>query len=169
MKGGEWVPELEELYREVNEKLYKYIMNLSGDSHMAEEIVQETFYRAIEHMLLSKTELKTSWFYTVAKHLYFDYIKSRKRQIPMDKFDREDDYPENLPDINVLRLEESQLINKVLSQLKDSYRQVLELREFKQLSYEEISSLTSMSIDQVRVTLYRARLKFKELYKKEIK
>lgn len=60
MKGGKRVPELEELYSGIKDKLYGYIMKLSGNGHIAEEIVQETFCRALEQILISKRELNTA-------------------------------------------------------------------------------------------------------------
>lgn len=166
MKGGEEVFELEELYRDIKDNLYKYLMKLSGDSHIAEEIVQETFCRALEHMLIDKRELSNAWFYTVAKHLYFDYIKKQKKVIYDVDFDKEADDGGSELDSNLIKADEAVVIKKVLSELKDNYREILELREFKQLSYEEISKITGMNLLKVKVTLYRARSKFRELYKK---
>lgn len=166
MKGGEKVPELEELYSDIKDKLYSYIMKLSGNRHIAEEIVQETFCRALEQILIGKYELSASWFYTVARHLYFDYIKKQSRYTYDVDLDKEDSSISS-PDNNLIKSDEAAHIQKVLSQLKDSYREILELREFKELSYEEIAKITGMNLIQVKVTLYRARKKFRELYKSE--
>lgn len=161
--------ELEELYSEIKDKLYNYIMKLSGSGHIAEEIVQETFCRALEQLLIDKRELNTAWFYTVAKHLYFNYIKKQSKFNYTEDFEREDEASESSPEITLIKSEEADDIKKVLSELKDSYREILELREFKELSYEEIAKKTGMSIVQVKATLYRARGKFKELYKTQFK
>lgn len=159
--------ELEELYRDIKDNLYKYLMKLSGDSHIAEEIVQETFCRALEHILIDKRELSAAWFYTVARHQYFDYIKKQKKYKYDVDFDKEIDHSRNDIDVNLIKSDEAVVIKKVLSELKDNYREILELREFKQLSYEEISKITGMNLVQVKVTLYRARSKFRELYKEQ--
>lgn len=167
MRGGEKVPELEELYSGMKDKLYSYIMKLSGNSHIAEEIVQETFCRALEQILIGNRELNTAWFYTVAKHLYFSYIKKQKKYTYTEDLDKEDEDSTSSPDNNIIKSDEAAAIRLVLSKLNDSYREVLELREFKELSYEEIAKVTGMNLVQVKVTLYRARSKFKELYKNE--
>lgn len=167
MKGGEKVPELEALYSGIKDKLYSYIMKLSGNSHIAEEIVQETFCRALEQILIDKRELSTSWFYTVAKHLYFDYIKKQKKYKYDEDLDKEDQNSTNDPDNNLIKSDEAAAIKSVLSQIKDSYREILELREFKELSYDEIAKITGMNLVQVKVTLYRARSKFRDLYKSQ--
>jgi RNA polymerase sigma-70 factor (ECF subfamily) len=167
MKGGEKVPELEELYSGIKDKLYSYIMKLSGNSHIAEEIVQETFCRALEQILIDKRELSTSWFYTVAKHLYFDYIKKQKKYKYDEDLDKEDQNSTNNPDNNLIKSDEAACVKRVLSQLKDNYREILELREFKELSYDEIAKITGMNLVQVKVTLYRARSKFRDLYKNQ--
>jgi RNA polymerase sigma-70 factor (ECF subfamily) len=164
VKGGEGVPELEELYTDIKDKLYSYIMKLSGNSYIAEEIVQETFCRALEHILIDKKALSTAWFYTVARHKYFDYIKKQNKFKYDVDLDNEVDSSISDLDNNLIKSDEAALIKKVLSQLKDNYREILILREFKELSYEEISKITGMNLVQVKVTLYRARSKFKELY-----
>lgn len=169
MKGGEKVPELEELYSEVKVKIYSYIMKLSGSSHIAEEIVQETFCRALEQILIDKKELSLSWFYTVAKHLYFNYVKKQNRYSYTDDYDKVDEADNSSPDEKLIKADEAAAIKKVLAQLKDSYREILELREYKELSYDEISKRTGMNLVQVKVTLFRARSKFKELYKNQLK
>lgn len=169
MKGGEKVPELEELYSDIKDKLYSYIMKLSGNSYIAEEIVQETFCRALEQILIGKIDLSTAWFYTVAKHLYFNYIKKQNKYKFTEEFDMEDENSVNNPDDYLIKSDEAAAIKRVLSQLKDNYREILELREFKELSYDEIAKITGMNLAQVKVTLYRARSKFKELYKTQYK
>lgn len=166
MKGGEKVPELEELYSEIKDKLYSYIIRLSGNPHVAEDIVQETFCRALEQMLIDNKELKISWFYTVAKHLYFDNVKKQTKYILGESPMLEEEDNTSLPGNNLLKDDEAADVKKVLSQLKDNYRNILELREFRELSYEDISKITGMTIVQVKVTLFRARMKFRELYKK---
>jgi len=169
MKGGEKVPELEELYSGIKDKLYSYIMKLSGNSHIAEEIVQETFCRALEQILIDKRELNTAWFYTVARHLYFKYIKRQSKYKYTEIIDKEDEDMGNKPGDNIIKSDEAEDIKKILYQLKDIYREVLELREFKELSYDEIAKITGLSLPQVKITLYRARSKFKELYKAQFK
>lgn len=169
MKGGEKVPELEELYNDIKDKLYSYIMKLSGDCHTSEEIVQETFCRALEQILVDKRELNTAWFYTVARHLYFDYIKKQSKYNYDEDKNIEDADTSVSPESNLIKSDEAAAIKKVLSELKDSYREILELREFKELSYDEISKITGMNLVQVKVTLYRARNKFKKLYKNHYK
>jgi RNA polymerase sigma-70 factor, ECF subfamily len=173
------VPELEELYSGIKDNLYAYIMKLSGNNHVAEEVVQETFCRALEQLLISNKELTTAWFYTVAKHLYFDYIKKQKKYKYTEDFDKEyQAHTHNLNssqvdnlipslDYHLIKSDQAAAVKIVLSQLKDNYRKVLELREFKELSYEEISKITGMNLVQVKVTLYRARNKFKDLYKNQ--
>lgn len=169
MRGGEKVPELEELYSGIKDKLYRYIMKLSGNSHIAEEIVQETFCRALEQILIGKRELNTAWFFTVAKHLYFNYIKKQNKYTYAEGFDKTDEASTGKLDNNIIKSDEAADIKRVLSQLKDNYRQVLELREFKELSYDEIAKITGMNLTQVKVTLYRARSKFRALYKTQFK
>ena len=54
---------------------------------------------------------------------------------------------------------------RALRQLPDNYREVLWLREWQELSYEEIALITSHSVSWVKVTLHRARLSYRQIYK----
>ncbi|MDP4090159.1 MAG: sigma-70 family RNA polymerase sigma factor [Bacillota bacterium] len=162
------MPELEELYSDIKDRLYGYIMKLSSSRHIAEEIVQETFCRALEQLLIDKRELSYAWFYTVARHLFFDYIKKQNKYKYTEDLENDMEDSTNSPDSGLIKSDEASDVKRVLSKLNDSYRQILELREFKELSYDEISRMTGMSREQVKVTLYRARSKFRELYKSEL-
>ncbi len=159
--------EILELYGDINIKLYKYVYKLSGNKYIAEEIVQETFYRAVEHLLVNDSELKSSWFYTVSRNLYFDQMRTHSKFIDNKVLDKlitsEDCLPEK-------KLENKIMKNKItntLEKLNKKYKEIIVLREYDGLSYIEISKKLDMNIASVKITLFRARKKFKYLYEKE--
>lgn len=157
---------LEEIYREAGDKILKYIFRLSGNSHMAEEVLQETFYRAIEHLMVSKEEINIAWFYTVSRNIYFDSLRKQKKVTTMDYIEVEDERPSSMPEEVFLKKLEGIEVQNTLEKINDTYKKILILREFKELSYEDIGKEMSMNLNQVKVTLHRARIKFKEMYER---
>lgn len=74
--------EFEELYGKYMKLVYNFIMKLSGNSHIAEEITQQTFVIALEKLDSFRGECKMSvWLCQIAKHEYYAWEKKAKRQI----------------------------------------------------------------------------------------
>lgn len=157
------------LYGDISNRLYKYILKMSGDVTITEDIIQETFYRSMEHMIVCKKELKQSWFFTVARNLYFDHTRSQKKYIFSEKLQNEKETVLGIPEKELEQKIVSEQIQEILKQMNETYRKILILREFKELSYSDIAKETHMSPAQVKITLYRARNKFKRLYERRNK
>ena len=67
------------------------------------------------------------------------------------------------PEKSVLRLEQREILQKALAELKDDYRQVLVLREMQDLSYEELAEVIDCSVGRVKSKLHEARKTLREL------
>lgn len=161
--------DIEKLYKEIGKELYIYIYKLSGEKDVSEEVVQETFYRAMEQILLGNEVLNKAWFYTVGRNLFFDYVRRQHRQEPSDEIEELIDKSSELSDTTLLKAIDRQDIKIVLSSMKEIYKNIIILREFKELSYEEIAKIMNMSIGQVKITLFRARKNFKKIYERRLK
>lgn len=169
MKGGERVLDIEKLYSDISKELYIYIYKLSGNKDVSEEIVQETFFRAMEQILLGNEVLNKAWFYTVGRNLFFDYVRRQRRQEPSDKIEDLIDKSSTPSDSELSKAIDRKDIEVVLNSMKESYKNILILREFKELSYEEIAKFMNISVGQVKITLFRARKNFKEMYERRNK
>lgn len=154
------------LYEDISNQLYRYILKMSKDTYITEEIIQETFYRAMEHMVVSKEELRQSWFYTVARNLYFDYTRKQKKFLSNDSLGDTEESILGIPEKELEQKLISDDIQNILNQMNETYKEILILREFKELSYSDIAIKLKMNIPQVKITLFRARNKFKKLYER---
>lgn len=154
------------LYEDISNQLYKYILKMSKDKYITEEIIQETFYRAMEHMVVSKEELRQSWFYTVARNLYFDYTRKQKKFLNNDSLGDTEESILGIPEKELEQKLISDDIQNILNQMNETYKEILILREFKELSYSDIAIKMKMTSPQVKITLFRARSKFKKLYER---
>lgn len=153
--------DFEKLYDEQFPVVYRYLAVLCGDPALAEELAQETFYRAIQHSVSFRGECKLSvWLCQIGKNCWLTHLRKAKRQCSGEELEQLTG-PQNLEEDffsreNVLR------IHKELHQLPEPYREVFTLRVFAELSFAEIGELFGKSESWARVTCHRAKLKLKE-------
>lgn len=161
---------MEKVYLTFAKPLYYYLLQLSGSHGTAEELVQETFYRATLSLDLYENQQVKSWLFKVARNTYMDEWRKRQRWkwVPFyETFSHMSNLqsPYGLPDDELLEKEQAKGVNHVMNLLPENYRSILHLREYEQFTYEEISKTLDLSMDQVKVNLYRARQRFKQLSK----
>lgn len=160
--------ELETVYVNFAKPLYYYLLKLTGSAHMAEELVQETFYRASLSLDLYDDGQVKAWLFKVARNAYLDEWRKRKRWnwVPFyDSLTNSEAFisPYGVPEDEWQTKNRSESVEQVLSLLPENYRSILYLRAYEQCSYEEIGDVLELSPTQVKVRLHRARRRFKQL------
>ena len=162
--------DIEKLYREYFTPVYRYTLSLVHDPDMAEEITQETFFRALKKIndYRGEASLKV-WLCQIARNLSFDSLKRQSKTTALTKHDDDesDDYElpagsESDPEEQLLRKQTAMRIHRVLHDLKEPYKEVFQLRTFGDLSFAEIGELFGKSESWARVTYYRSRMMIKE-------
>ena len=161
--------DIEKLYREYFTPVYRYTLSLVHDPDMAEEITQETFFRALKKIndYRGEASLKV-WLCQIARNLSFDSLRRQSKTTALTKHDDEsDDYElpagsESDPEEQLLRKQTAMKIHRILHDLKEPYKEVFQLRTFGDLSFAEISELFGKSESWARVTYYRSRMMIKE-------
>ena len=152
--------EFQEVYDLYFKDVYKYTMTLCRDAHMAEEITQETFFKALKHIDSFRGQCKLYvWLCQIAKNTYFSMAAKEKHHAEAVESPETDG--ETLESALVTK-ESAFEIHKVLHQLDEPYKEVFSLRVFGQLSYKQIGILFGKTESWARVTYHRARLKIKE-------
>jgi len=155
---------LDDIYRRYAEVLYYYLVRLSGSPSLAEELVQETFYRATLSLTFYQEEEVRPWLYKVARNAYLDEWRKRQRWKWVPFFERDDMIsPYGSPESEIIEQENRLEVTELLELLPENYRTILYLREFAEFSYEEIQVSMDMTESQVKVNLHRARKKLKQL------
>lgn len=157
---------MDELYKEYSKLVFYYLNSLSGNSYIAEELTQETFYRAIEGITKFNNECKIStWLCKIAKNTWNDYL--RKEKFPktfsiddenfIEKIILEESFEDNIED-------KSQIISlyKYIHKLDEDTREVFYLRLKGELSFKEIGEILDKSEDWASLTFYRGKIKLKE-------
>lgn len=161
MNGGENVTEFEEIYSEYFEDVYRYVLSLSKNESIAEDITQETFFKALKNIDGFKGNCKISvWLCQIAKNSYFSYLK--KEQSNFERFaDIVDVFDAGFEQI-LVDDESAFEIHKLLHNLEEPYKEVFTLRFFGDLSFLKIAELFGKTESWARVTYHRARIKLKE-------
>lgn len=160
-KDGENVTEFEKLFNEKREFIFKYLMKMTGNFSLAEELTQETFFRAyMNYASLKNKEKATVWLCQIAKNTYFAYYNDQKKQEELQNFEDVSDN-KNLED-SFVQKELSREALKCLHELEEPYKEVFMLSVFGEFSLKDISLIFGKSESWARVTYYRAKQKLSE-------
>ncbi|MBU3210554.1 RNA polymerase sigma factor [Clostridium algidicarnis] len=153
--------EFEEIYSEYFKDVYRYVLSLSKNESIAEDITQETFFKALKNIDSFKRNCKMSvWLCQIAKNSYFSYLKKEQKI-----FERVEDMVDvfDVDFEQILFDDESAFeIHKLIHKLEEPFKEVFTLRFFGDLSFSKIAELFGKTESWARVTYHRARIKLKE-------
>lgn len=150
----------DEIYAEYYKEVYKFVVALCRNQVLAEEITQETFFKALKSIDSFKGNCKIgTWLCKIAKNAYFDYSKKHNlnTDYPLENIISEEDIEGRFTD-----RETAYEIHKVLHKLSEPYKEVFHLRTFGELSFSQIAVLFGKTESWARVTYYRAKVMMKE-------
>jgi len=148
------------IYRQYSKEIYFYLLALSHDPWLAEDILQEVFFKAICSLPDSHTNIR-AWLYKVARNTFLNEAKRQSRCSSLE------DVPEGKPDLDnptlsgLLQSERSRILCKGIDQLPENQRKILVLQYFSGLSVKEIASALRLSPENVRVLSHRGRKQLK--------
>lgn len=150
---------IEELYNDYFHDIFLYLKSITKSEHLAEELTQETFFKAMKSLDKFKGDCDVRiWLCQIAKYSYYSYCRKNKRT-------SYEEIPENTED-NALSVETSlensetsTQIHKILHYMKEPYKEVFMLRVFGELSFKQIAQLFGKSDNWAAVTFHRAKTK----------
>ncbi|MCI8381605.1 MAG: RNA polymerase sigma factor [Lachnospiraceae bacterium] len=156
-KGGNKVDKADISFEKYYEDVLRFLRGLSRDEYLAEELAQETMFRAIKSIRTfnGDCELRV-WLCTIAKNLFFTYCKRQKRlsyEETCENFEAEEE-------LFVQIIEDREMafrVHRILHDMKEPYKEVFSLRIFGELSFREIGELFQKSEHWACVTYHRAR------------
>ena len=150
--------DFQEVYDLYFTDVYKYVLSLCRNGQVAEEITQETFFKALKSIDSFQGQCRLYvWLCQIAKNTYFSWSGREKRTRQEQEFPAEDDLEERLQD-----QETAFAIHRILHSLEEPYKEVFSLRVFGELSFRQIGQLFGKTESWARVTYHRAKLKIKE-------
>ena len=135
--------ELEEIYKTYFQDVYYFVLAMSKDPHIAEEITQETFFKALKGVkhFQGKCSIK-SWLCQIARNEYISYTRKKQR---------------------ILRKDEAMTVYQILHYLDEPYKEVFTLKVLGELNYKEIAQIFGKQETWARVTYHRARVKIQDI------
>ena len=154
------------VYRDCFDMVYRYALALTRDVHAAEELTQETFFKAMQALdgFRGDCSLRT-WLCGIAKNAFLSQQRRRRPQ-PLDGLPERPDEADG-PEALALRREDRSRILHALHALPEPYKEIFSLRVFGQLSFKEIAELFGKSESWACVVYHRARGKINAIMEEE--
>ncbi|HBA96536.1 MAG TPA: RNA polymerase sigma factor [Lachnospiraceae bacterium] len=152
---------LQQLYNAYGKELLLYIYSLCRNWNMSEDLLQETFVKALLSLPEQHANMR-AWLYMVARNLCFNALKKEKRQIPVDKdtmmakYGHPDNSTEDVLE-NLIRQEQNHRLYHAMMKLPLIKREVLELQYFSRLPLKEVAAILQISSENARVISHRAK------------
>lgn len=153
--------EIERAYIQHAQDVYKYLLSLTRNEDLAEELTQETFFRAMRTMGNYDGSCKLSvWLCQIGRHLWYQWLHKHARQNRAALTD--DIQGADSPEQYVLLHMEKTALYQAIHTLPESMREVVHMRLTGELSFAEIGGILGKSESWARVTFYRAKKKISE-------
>lgn len=158
MIGGRRLKEFQKIYEEYAKPVYRFLLSMTADEDLAEELLAETFYKALRH--IDRFEGRCSiytWLCRIGKNEYFRERRRSRRLVQMPS-------GESVTADDVVSMEERAedrdvycRAAKAVDRLPEPYREVFVLHTFGEIKLKEIADLKGKSESWARVTYFRAR------------
>jgi len=157
-----------ELLNNYRDSLYFMMLKMTGNPADADDLTIEAFGRAFRNLAQYTPDFAFStWLFKIGANNCIDFIRKSKR-IQFADYDWGDeeesaDLPSNIPSAtpdpeeHIIAKQKIQLMHEVVEKLKPHYRQLIEMRYFKEWTYEEIASTLDLPLGTVKAQLFRAR------------
>ncbi len=153
----------QDVYETYGKPVYRFLLSLTGDDQMAEELLQETFYQAFLHMdsFEGRSSLFT-WLCQIGKNAWLKECGRRKwfDQGELERYEFPD--AARPPESEVILRDECRRIRRAAYELEEPYREVFVMHVFGERKLKEIAALCGKSESWAKVTYYRAKAKIVE-------
>lgn len=159
---------MEEVYGRHAKTVYKYLLSLTRDPELAEELTQETFFRAIKASeRFNGSSSVATWLCAIAKKTRLEYLKKHSREAETAEAMKPGYLPNDSAEESTVKNAERLELLKRLHSLPEPMREVIYLRSFGGLSFRDIGAVHGMTENWARVTFYRGKEKLRKEYEKD--
>lgn len=154
--------DIQKIYEEHAKTVYKFLLCITNDLELSEDLTQETFFYAIKEIDTFRGQCKISvWLCQIAKYLWYGYLRKEKVKFPIDSLNSVCDVTTNLEnDVIDKMLKEN--VYEQINTLNIDTKKVILFRICGELSFKEIGELMGKSEVWARITFYRGKEKLKE-------
>ena len=158
------------LYEKYNRIIYNTIYRIVNNKDAADDLLSVTFIKAFSKLESYVNNISFEmWLKTIAINTAIDYIRSSKNEKQNHYIDSEDNYiqldsNDLSPEEAIMKQETVEQLKVALHKLRSKYRNILELRYFKGLSYEELATELGVPIGTVKSDLNKAKKRLREFF-----
>jgi RNA polymerase sigma-70 factor (ECF subfamily) len=145
-------------YKNYKKPLFEYLMRVTGDYHLASDIMQESFTRFLERY--EQKAPNAALLYTIARNIFLDHFRHQGHrpcfaEDPIDSSKSQED--------GLMVKQEYRRVLAALQGLNTDERDILALAISDGISYRDIASIAGISVESVKVKVHRTRLKLKNI------
>ncbi len=153
----------EHLFNRYGESLRQiYLVRTGGNGDDTNDLIQEIFVKA--YLNLSSYDRRYAfgqWIYTIAKNTFIDYVRKRRDDLSIDntrgEYIRQPVSLTPNPEESIINVQRRRQLEENLEKMPAKYRRLIELRFFKDLSYDEIAEQLALPLGTVKTQIHRAR------------
>ena len=145
-------------------EVYGFMLKRTENETDAEDITIETFAKAFDKIATYNPEFQfNTWLIAIAKNVHIDMLRKKKSTLFLDITDEEDNQAYNVadtspsPEDKIITEQNLSRLLQFIKELKPHYQEVIQLRYFQELSYQEISYQLQEPLSNVKVKLLRAK------------
>lgn len=162
----------EKIIEKYNRRLYGYIYKLVHDEHIAGELTHDAFVKAYKNLdRFNQSKSFSIWLFTIGRNTVMDHFRYVKRHDTCELLEETDSISEvsiaQNPEHIMERKEIIKLIDDTIQFLPKKYRDLIMLKYFEDLSYEEMAARLNMSCNEVKWRLHQARKKMLQSIEKK--
>ncbi|MDR0818404.1 MAG: sigma-70 family RNA polymerase sigma factor [Oscillospiraceae bacterium] len=154
--------DIENVYAEYADNVYRYLLSLTRSAELAEDLTQETFYRAMKSMSRYDGSCKMSvWLCQIAKHIWYQELEKRNKHKTSELTD--DIAADGTPEDAAALGGDKAALYKAIHSLGEPMREVVYMRLTGEFSFAEIGEILDKTENWARTTFYRAKQKIMEV------
>ncbi|MDD6213566.1 MAG: RNA polymerase sigma factor [Clostridiales bacterium] len=151
---------LKQLYESYSREIFLYLFSLCHSVSTAEDLMQETFLKAILSLSKDHTNMR-GWLYLVARNLYFNYRKKHKMEVFYETTEPSVSEQEILDQI--VQDDKKRMLYQAMNQMDERKREVLVLQYFSGMSQKQIAATLNLSPENVRILAYRGKRELRRI------
>lgn len=153
-------------------EVYGFMLKRTENETTAEDITIETFSKAFDKISTYNNEFQfNTWLIAIAKNVYIDALRKKKTNLFIEITDTEDQQAYNIADTTpsaedaLIKEQNLSRLLQCIKELKPHYQEVIHLRYFQEMSYQEIATKINEPLSNVKIKLLRAKKLLSEIIK----
>ena len=159
--------DINELYAEYFNDVYRFIFSLTKNKSLTEDIVQETFTRAYLNLDSFRNKPNKAWLFMVSRNIFYDYLRKNKRIADIEyDFSNIPDLLES-PENKLLEKENIEKLHNEIMKLKNNYREAIICFYVNDLTYKEAAKKMNITESNFKSILFRAKQNLKRSLKRK--